>query len=45
VRDLLVLLAHLVTTIAKFLRPGGARAVVAGRLPMKQQLLVLNRSR
>jgi putative transposase len=44
-KDLLVLLAHLLTTIAKLLGPGGARAVVADSLLMKQQLLILNRSR
>ncbi len=44
-KDLLVLLAHLLTTIAKLLGPGGARAVVADNLLMKQQLLVINRSR
>ena len=44
-KDLLPLLAHLVTTIAKLLGPGGARAVVADSLLMKQQLLLINRSR
>jgi hypothetical protein len=44
-KDLLVLIAHLITTIAKLLGPGGARAVVADSLLMKQQLLVINRSR
>ena len=44
-KDLLVLLAHLLTTIAKLLGPGGARTVVADSLIMKQQLLVINRSR
>ncbi|MGB5180118.1 MAG: helix-turn-helix domain-containing protein, partial [Gammaproteobacteria bacterium] len=44
-KDLLVLLAHLLTTIAKLLGPGGARTVVADSLIMKQQLQVLNRSR
>ena len=44
-KDLLVLLAHLLTTIAKLLGPGGARSVVADSLLMKQQLLVVNRSR
>jgi hypothetical protein len=44
-RDLLVLLAHLLTTIAKLLGTGGTRAVVADSLLMKQQLLVINRSR
>jgi len=44
-KDLLILLAHLLTTVAKLLRPGGARAVVADSLLMKQQLLVIHRSR
>ena len=44
-KDLLILLAHLLTTIAKLLGPGGAKAVVADSLIMKQQLLVNNRSR
>ena len=44
-KDLLVLVAHLFTTIAKLLGPGGAKAVVADSLLMKQQLLVINRSR
>jgi hypothetical protein len=41
-KDLLPLLAHLLTTIAKLLGPGGARAVVADSLLMKQQLLIIN---
>ena len=44
-KDLLLLLAHLLTTLAKLLGPGGTRAVVADSLLMKQQLLVINRSR
>ena len=44
-KDLLALLAHLLTTIAKLLGPDGARAIVADSLLMKQQLLIINRSR
>ncbi len=44
-KDLLVLLAHLLTTLAKLLGPRGTRAVVADSLLMKQQLLVIRRSR
>ena len=44
-KDLLVLLAHLLTTIDKLLGPGGAKAIVADSLLMKQQLLIINRSR
>ena len=44
-KDLLVLLAHLLTATAKLLGPGGAKAIVADSLLMKQQLLIINRSR
>ena len=44
-KDLPILLLHLQVTIAKLLGPGGAKAVVADSLLMKQQLLVFNRSR
>jgi hypothetical protein len=44
-KDLLALLAHLLTTLAELLGPGGAKAIVADSLPMKQQLLIINRSR
>ena len=44
-RDLFILAAHLLTSIATLLGPGGARAVVADSLLMKQQLLIINRSR
>jgi transposase InsO family protein len=45
VRDLAVLFVHLIATVVKLLRPGGARAVVAESLLLKHQLLILNRSR
>jgi putative transposase len=35
-KDLLLLLIHLLTTVAKLLGPGGAMAVVADSLLMKQ---------
>src|SRR5579864_9447239 len=41
-RDLAVLFLHLLLTVAG---PGGARAVVAESVLVKQQLLILNRSR
>ena len=41
----MVLLLHLVTSIAKLLEPGGARAVIAESLVVKHQLLIINRSR
>jgi putative transposase len=44
-KDLLILIAHLLTTIARFLGPGGAKSVVADSLLMKQQLLIMSRSR
>jgi transposase InsO family protein len=44
-RDLAILLVHLLTTIVKLLRPGGARSLVAESLLLRQQLLILNRSR
>ena len=44
-RDVWALPFHLLTTIAKLLGPDGARGVVAENLLMKQQLLVISRSR
>jgi len=44
-KDLLVLIAHLVATTAKLLGPGSTRAVVADNLLMKQQFLIMNRAR
>src|SRR5713226_10770929 len=44
-RDLAVLILHLVATVARLAGPGGARAVVAESVLVKQQLLILNRSR
>lgn len=44
-KDLITLLLHLLTTLAKLMGPGGAKAIVADGLLMKQQLLVINRSR
>lgn len=44
-RDSLLLAIHLFVTIAKFLHPGGVRAVSAESLLLKQQLIVSNRSR
>ncbi len=40
-----LLLIHLLTTIAKLLGPGGARTIVADSMHLKQQLLIVNRSR
>jgi putative transposase len=44
-RDLAVLLFHLIATGAKLCRRGGARAIVAESLLLKHQLPILNRSR
>ena len=44
-RDLAILFIHLLVTIARLFRPGGARSIVAESLLVKHQLLILNRSR
>ena len=43
-RDVAILFIHLIVTIARLFRPGGARSVVAESLLVKHQLLILNRS-
>jgi hypothetical protein len=45
VRDLAILVLHLLTTVARLVGPGGARSVVAESVLVKHQLLILNRSR
>jgi hypothetical protein len=44
-RDLVALVLHLLATVARLAGPGGARAVVAESVLVKQQLLILNRRR
>src|SRR6516162_3604419 len=44
-RNLLLPLLHLVVVAAKLCGPGGVRAVIAENLLLKQQLIVLRRSR
>ena len=44
-KNLPLILAHLLATLAQLLGPGGAKAIVADSLLMKQQLLIINRSR
>ena len=44
-KDLLLIVAHLLATLARMLGPGGAKAIVADSLLMKQRLLIVNRSR
>ena len=38
-RDAIYLLFHLLTTLAKLVRPGGSRTVIAENLILKQQLI------
>jgi putative transposase len=42
-RDVLILLVHLIVTIIRVMRPGGARSLVAGSVLLRHQLLVLKR--
>jgi hypothetical protein len=42
---LFTLLAHVLRNVAILLQPGGAKSIIAENLLLKQQLLVLNRSR
>jgi putative transposase len=44
-RELLILLVHLLVTFAKLLRPGGVRAAAAESFLLKHQLVISNRSR
>ncbi len=44
-RDLAILLIHFLVTIARLMRPGGGRSVVAESLLVKHQLVILNRGR
>ena len=44
-RDLVILFVHIIATLARLLGPGGIRSVVAESVVIKQQLLILNRSR
>src|ERR1039458_6407841 len=44
-RDLVILFVHVMATIARLWGPGGVRSVVAESVLVKQQLLILNRSR
>jgi transposase InsO family protein len=44
-RDLLLLAIHLLVTLLKLSRPGGARAVMAESLLLKHQLIIIDRSR
>ncbi len=44
-KGLLLLLIHLVASLARLLEPGGVRGLVAENLLIKQQLLILSRTR
>jgi len=44
-KDAIYLLFHLLTTLAKLIRPSGGRAVIAENLLLKQQLIIHSRSR
>lgn len=44
VRDLAVLVLHLLATVARLAGPGGARSVMAESVLVKHPLLILNRS-
>ena len=44
-RDLLALFRYLIVAITRLMGSGGARALVAENLLLKQQMLVLNRTR
>ena len=42
-RDFVLLLIHLLVTLARLTRPGGIRAIIAEFVLIKHQLLILNR--
>src|SRR5690242_4549587 len=44
-RDLFILVVHVVTPVLRLTRPGGVRAVVAESVLARHQLLILNRPR
>jgi transposase InsO family protein len=44
-REIVILLVHLLVTVARLTRPGGVRSVIAESVLVKHQLLILNRSR
>jgi len=44
-RPLIVLFIHLIAVLTQLLQPGGVHSLVAESLPLKHQLLIVNRSR
>ena len=43
-RDVIILLVHVITIVFRLAGPGGLRSVVAESVLMKHQLLIMNRS-
>ena len=43
--DFLILLVHLIVTVARLAGPGGLRSVIAESVIVRHQLLILNRGR
>ena len=43
--DLVIIFVHVIATLARLFGPSGIRSVVAESVLIKQQLLILNRSR
>lgn len=43
IKDVTYLLIHLLATVAKLIKPGGGKAVVAENLLLKQQLIIHSR--
>jgi hypothetical protein len=41
-RDLILLLVHVVTTVMRVIQPGGVRAVIAESVVTKHQLLIVH---
>ena len=44
-RSVLLLIIHLLTVVARLLKTGGVRSVIAENLLLRQQLIVLGRTR
>ena len=44
-RDFAIVFVHLIVTLARLVRPGGMRSVVAESVLVRHQLLILNRGR
>ena len=44
-RDFLILVVHVIVTLARLAKPGGVRSIVAESVLIRHQLLILNRGR